>query len=123
MYKVKDSSNGKDFIIPTATLHRITEILSEMHEEGVMEIEYSEKAEGGNKMTKENTLEKAFEDYTGEPPKHEELDFGEDVGRERIWSMADEEYNKEYPTEPKSACKCSLGCGCCARRAKALSEK
>lgn len=31
----------------------------------------------------------------GENP-HKEIDFGEDVGRERIWSMSDEEYEKEY---------------------------
>lgn len=30
---------------------------------------------------------------------HKEIDFGPDVGRERIWSMSDEEYNKLYPTE------------------------
>lgn len=44
---------------------------------------------------KKLTLEELFVGYTGGSP-HKEIDFGEDVGRERIWSMSDEEYEKEY---------------------------
>lgn len=46
-------------------------------------------------MDKKYTLKELFKDYKGENP-HKEVDWGEDVGRERIWSMSDEEYKKEY---------------------------
>ena len=46
-------------------------------------------------MKKKNTLEEVFKDHKGET-SHKEFDWGEDVGRERIWSMSDEEYKNEY---------------------------
>lgn len=43
---------------------------------------------------KKLTIEELFKDYKDKNP-HQEFDFGEDVCRERIWSMTDEEYNEE----------------------------
>lgn len=47
-------------------------------------------------MSKKTSLEELFKGYEGKGNPHKEVDFGEDVGRERIWSMSDEEYNKIY---------------------------
>ena len=47
-------------------------------------------------MEKPLTLADIFKDYQGENPQQKEIDFGEDVGKERIWTMTDEAYEKEY---------------------------
>lgn len=49
---------------------------------------------------KKLTIEELFKDYKGGNP-HREFDFGEPVGRERIWTMTDEEYNNEYGESDK----------------------
>lgn len=44
---------------------------------------------------KKLTLEELFKDSNSENPQ-KEFDWGKDVGRERIWSMSDEDYQNEY---------------------------
>lgn len=45
-------------------------------------------------MNNQNSYKELFKGYIGENP-HKEVDWGEDVGKERIWSMTDEELEKE----------------------------
>lgn len=41
-------------------------------------------------MSKKLTLEEIFNGYNGENPQSKEIDFGEDVGRERFYLEDDE---------------------------------
>ena len=49
-------------------------------------------------MSKKSEFEKLFEGYEGGKPDND-VDYGEDVGRERIWSTSDEESDKVEPSK------------------------
>lgn len=51
-----------------------------------------------SKEKKELTYEDLFKDYKGDYQPHEEV-ITDNVGRERIWEMSDEEYHKLYPKQ------------------------